>query len=115
MFSFHFIFLLHLDGCSCEDVMGYDLIQQFKFHFILYFLFYFWTFFNASLLHTYIHGAPEDMRHWHSQYFLSHKHGMNIQKKKRKKREVDESIISLPKKACKVPTWKRNLNMSRSS
>ena len=31
------------------------------------------------------------------------------------KREVDESIISLQKKVCKVPTWKRNLNTSSSS
>ena len=44
------------------------------------------------------------------------KHGMN---KDTEKREVDESIISLEKrrrrKVCKVPTWKRNLNMSSSS
>ena len=32
----------------------------------------------------------------------------------RGKREVDESI-SLQKKVCKAPTWKRNLNMSSSS
>ena len=70
------------------------------------------TFFNASLLQTYIHGAPEDMRHWYSQHFISHKHGMN---KHTGKREVDESIISLQKKVCKAPTSKRNLYMSSSS
>ena len=32
---------------------------------------------NASLLQTYIHGALGDMRHWYSQHFISHKHGMN--------------------------------------
>ncbi len=37
----------------------------------------FLTFFNASLLHTYIHGAPEGMRHWYSQYFKSHKQEMH--------------------------------------
>ena len=54
-----------------------------------------------------------------SQYFISHKHEMN---EDTEKREVDESIISLQKKkkkkkkkVCKVPTWKRNLNMSSSS
>ena len=67
---------------------------------------------NAALLHTYIHGAPDGMRHWYSQYFKSHKHEMN---EDTEKREVDESIISLQKKVCKVPTWKRNLNMSSSS
>ena len=78
----------------------------------LFFVFL-WTFFNASSLQTYIHGAPEDMRHWYSQHFISHKHGMNEQEK-----EVDESIICLPKKkkkVCKAPTWKRHLNMSSSS
>ena len=63
-----------------------------------FFLLLFWTFFNASLLHTYIHGAQEGMRHWYSQYFISHKHGMN---KDTEKREVDESIISLEKKKKK--------------
>ena len=66
---------------------------------------------NASLLQTYIHGALEDMRHWYSQHFINHKHGMNEHTGKRK---VDESI-SLQKKVCKAPTWKRNLNMSSSS
>ena len=66
------------------------------------------TFFNAALLHTYIHGAPEDMRHWYSQHFIRHKHGMN---EHTGKREVDESIsLRKKKKVCKAPTWKRNLN-----
>ena len=56
--------------------------------------FFVWTFYNASLLQTYIHGAPEGMRQWYSQYFISHKHGMN---EDTGKREVDESIISLQK------------------
>ena len=63
-----------------------------------------------SLLQAYIHGAPEDMQHWYSPHFISHKHGVN---EHTGKREVDESI-SLQKKVCKVPTWKRNLNMSSS-
>ena len=54
---------------------------------------FFWTFFNASSLQTYIHGAREDMRHWYSEHFINHKHGMNEQEK-----EVDESIISLQKR-----------------
>ena len=52
----------------------------------------FLAFFNASLLQTYIHGAPEGMRHWYSQHFISHEHGMN---EDTGKTEVDESIISL--------------------
>ena len=85
----------------------------FLFFFSFFFFFFFsLTFFNASLLHTYIHGAPEGMRHWYSQYFKSHKQEMN---EDTEKREVDKSIISLQKKVCKVPTWKRNLNMSSSS
>ena len=82
--------------------------------FFLFFFLYvsFLTFFNAALLHTYIHGAPEGMRHWYSQHFKSHKREMN---EDTEKREVDESIISLQKKVCMVPTWKRNLNMSSSS
>ena len=64
----------------------------------LFFYFIFWHFFNASLLQTYIHGAPEDMRHWYSQHFIRHKHGMN---EHTGKREVDESIISLHKKKKK--------------
>ena len=59
--------------------------------------FFFLTFFNTSLLQTYIHGALEDMRHWYSQHFISHKHGMN---EHTKQIEVDESI-SLPKKNIK--------------
>ena len=44
-------------------------------------------FFNACLLQTYIHGgAPEDMRHWYSQHFISHKHGMNEQNRQEKER-----------------------------
>ena len=58
------------------------------------FSFLFLTFFNTSLLQTYIHGALEDMRHWYSQHFISHKHGMN---EHRGKIQVDESI-SLKKK-----------------
>ena len=58
------------------------------------------------MLHTYIHGAPEDMRRWYSQYFISHKHGMN---EDTEKREVDESIISLQKKVCKVPHLEEKL------
>ena len=46
-----------------------------------FFLFFFWTFFNASLLQTYIHGALEDMWHWYSQHFISRKHWMNIHEK----------------------------------
>ena len=77
-----------------------------------FFFFFFWGgggggghFFNASLLHTYIHtyihGAPKGMRHWYSQYFKSHKHEMN---EDTEKRQVDESIISLQKNVCTVPT-----------
>ena len=44
------------------------------------------TFLNASLLHIYIHGAPEGMRHWYSQYFVSHKHGMNEDTEKKRGR-----------------------------
>ena len=53
------------------------------------------TVFNTSLLQTYIHGALEDMRHWYSQRFISHKHGMN---EHTAKREVDESICLQKKK-----------------
>ena len=49
-------------------------------------------------IHTYIHRAPEGMRHWYTQYFISHKHEMNVDTEKR---EVDESIISLQKKKKK--------------
>ena len=65
----------------------------------------FLTFFNPSLLHTYIHGAPEDMQHWYSQYFISHKHGMN---EDTEKTEADESIISLQKRFVSrllIKTW----------
>ena len=34
-------------------------------------------FFNTSLLQAYMQGALEDMRHWYSQHFISHEHGMN--------------------------------------
>ena len=49
----------------------------------VFFLFFLKTFFNAALLHTYIHGAPEGMRHWYSQYFKSHKREMNEDTEKR--------------------------------
>ena len=39
-----------------------------------------WTFFNTSLLQTYMQGALEDMRQWYSQHFVSHKHGMTFHK-----------------------------------
>ena len=51
--------------------------------FFYFFYFIFFTFFNAALLHTYIHGAPEGMRHWYSQYFKSHKREMNEDTEKR--------------------------------
>ena len=33
---------------------------------------FFFTFFNTFLLQKYIHGAPEDMRHWYTEQFISH-------------------------------------------
>ena len=54
--------------------------------FLFYFNFIFGTFFNAALLHTYIHGGPEGMRHWYSQYFKSHKHEMNEDTEKKRGR-----------------------------
>ena len=85
------------------------MTQVLESHVFLYI--YFLTFFNMFLLQTYIPGAPEDMQHWYRQHFISHKHGMN---EHTGKTDVDESI-SLQKKVCKAPTWKRNLNMSSSS
>ena len=85
--------------------MGYFAVVLFLF------VYFFDIFLNTSLLQSYIHGALEDMRHWYSQHFIRHKHGMN---EHTGKREVDEriSLQKKQKKVCKAATWKRNLNMS---
>ena len=53
---------LHFGFSSRGSVGNYGCVDFFSF----------FTFFNTFLLQKYIHGAPEDMRHWYTEQFISH-------------------------------------------
>ena len=61
---------------------------SFSFFLLFSFIFIFWGHFLMRLcyIHTYIHGAPEGMRHWYRQYFKSHKQEMNEDTEKKRNR-----------------------------